>query len=485
MDKKKVTSNLLWKLLEKFGAQGVTLIVSIILARLLDPVVYGTIAIVTVITTLLQVFIDSGLGVSLIQKKDSDDLDFSTVFYFNFLVCIVLYVGLFFVSPLIANFYEIEELTPIIRVLGLTLIISGVRGIQQSYVSKHLMFKKFFFSTFGGTIISGVIGIWMAYNGYGVWSLVFQTLSNQFIGTVILWFTVKWRPKLQFSFTRLKRLFSYGWKLLLSSLLDTLWRDLSQIIIGKKYTTEDLAFYNKGKQFPQLATDALNGSIDSILLPTMSEVQDNPERVKSMTRRSIKMSSFLLWPMMIGLAACAEPFIDFLLTDKWLFAVPFMQIFCIVYAFYPIHTANLNAIKAMGRSDLFLILEIIKKSVSLILILSSMWFGVLAMALSSLVGSLCSQIINSWPNKKLLNYSYLEQIKDILPSLLIALIMGGVVYCVNFLKLTNWLTLLIQVPVGVIIYVLLSWIFKVETFTYCINLVKSFLRKRKEVNVND
>ena len=485
MDNKKITSNLIWKLMEKFGAQFVSFIVSIILARLLDPVVYGTIALVTVITTLLQVFIDSGLGVSLIQKRNSDDLDFSTVFYFNFLVCVVLYVGLFFIAPLIAKFYEIDELTPIIRVLGLTLIISGVRSIQQSYVSKHLMFKKFFFSTVGGTIVSAIIGIWMAYNGYGVWALVFQTLSNQLIGTIILWITVKWRPKLQFSFQRLKGLFSYGWKLLVSSLLDTLWKDLSQLIIGKKYTTEDLAFYNKGKQFPELATTALNGSIDSILLPTMSEVQDNPERVKSMTRRSIKVSSFVLWPMMIGLAACAEPFISFILTDKWLFAVPFMQIFCIIYAFYPIHTANLNAIKAMGRSDLFLILEIIKKSVNLILILSSMWFGVLAMALSSLVGSLCSQIINSWPNKKLLNYSYLEQIKDILPSLLIALIMGGVVYCVNFLELTNWLTLLIQVPVGVIIYVLLSWIFKVETFTYCINLVKSFLRKRKEVNVND
>lgn len=485
MDNKKITSNLIWKLMEKFGAQFVSFIVSIILARLLDPVVYGTIALVTVITTLLQVFIDSGLGVSLIQKRNSDDLDFSTVFYFNFLVCVVLYVGLFFIAPLIAKFYEIDELTSIIRVLGLTLIISGVRSIQQSYVSKHLMFKKFFFSTVGGTIVSAIIGIWMAYNGYGVWALVFQTLSNQLIGTIILWITVKWRPKLQFSFQRLKGLFSYGWKLLVSSLLDTLWKDLSQLIIGKKYTTEDLAFYNKGKQFPELATTALNGSIDSILLPTMSEVQDNPERVKSMTRRSIKVSSFVLWPMMIGLAACAEPFISFVLTDKWLFAVPFMQIFCIIYAFYPIHTANLNAIKAMGRSDLFLILEIIKKSVSLILILSSMWFGVLAMALSSLVGSLCSQIINSWPNKKLLNYSYLEQIKDILPSLLIALIMGGVVYCVNFLELTNWLTLLIQVPVGVIIYVLLSWIFKVETFTYCINLVKSFLRKRKEVNVND
>lgn len=482
---KKIVSSFFWKVCEKFGAQGVAFVVSIILARLLDPVVYGTIALVTVITTLLQVFIDSGLGVSLIQKKDSDDLDFSTVFYFNFLVCIVLYVGLFFIAPLIANFYEINELTSIIRVLGLTLIISGVRSIQQSYVSKHLMFKKFFFSTVGGTIVSAIIGIWMAYNGYGVWALVFQTLSNQFIGTIILWITVKWRPKLQFSFQRLKGLFSYGWKLLVSSLLDTLWKDLSQLIIGKKYTTEDLAFYNKGKQLPELATTALNGSIDSILLPTMSEVQEDTEKVKSMTRRSIKMSSFLLWPMMIGLASCAEPFIDFLLTDKWLFAVPFMQIFCIVYAFYPIHTANLNAIKAMGRSDLYLILEIIKKSVSLFLILGSMWFGVLAMALSSLVGSLLGQIINSWPNKKLLNYSYLEQIKDILPSLLIALIMGGLVYCVNFIDLASWLKLFIQVPLGIIIYILLSWLFKVETFTYCINLVKSFLRKRKEVNVND
>lgn len=476
----KVSSNLIWRFLERFGAQGVTLIVSIILARVLDPTVYGTIALITVITALLQVFIDSGLGTALVQKKDSDQVDFSTVFYFNFIVCVVLYVGLFFCAPLIANFYEMPDLTPVIRSLGLVLIISGFRNIQNSYVSKHLLFKKFFFATLGGTISAGAIGIWMAYHGYGVWALVVQNLVNQTVGSVILWLTVKWRPTLEFSFARLKKLFSFGWKLLVSGLLDTLWTEMRQLIIGKKYSSDDLAFYNKGNEYPKYATDALNSSINSVLFPVMSQAQDDPARVKSMTRRAIKTSSFVLWPMMVGLAVCAKPFISFVLTDKWLDAVPYMQIFCIVYAFQPIHTANLNAIKAMGRSDYFLILEIIKKAVNLALILASMWYGVIWLALSSLVGSVFSQVINSWPNRKLLGYKYHEQIIDILPYIGLSVLMGAVVYCVSFLRLPNFATLVIQIPLGAAIYVAGAKILKFESLAYCENMIKSLLKKRKE-----
>lgn len=482
MENKKVYNNFFWRLLECFGAQGVAFVVSIILARLLDPAVYGTIALVTVFTTILQVFINSGLGTALIQKKDADDTDFSTVFYFNLGMCVVLYGLMFATAPLIADFYGIPELTALVRVLSLTLVISGVRNIQQSYISKHLLFKRFFFSTLGGTLVSAVVGIVMAYCGFGVWALVAQSLVNNLIGTVILWITVKWRPKLLFSFQRLRGLFSYGWKLLVSGLIDTVYSDLRQLIIGKLYTSADLAYYNKGHQFPQLIVTNVNSSIDSILLPVMSAEQDNPEHVKSMTRRAIKISAYVMMPMMVGLAVCAEPFIRLLLTEKWLPAVFFLRIFCFAMAFYPIHTANLNAIKAMGRSDLFLKLEILKKTIGIAALLATMWISVEAMAYSLLVTTLLSSFINAFPNKKLLHYSYWEQLFDMLPSVLLALGMGAVVFCVSLLPLNDVVTLLIQIPLGVLLYVGGSVLFRVESFTYILSVAKSYLKKRKQTH---
>lgn len=480
MSNKLVLSNLIWRFLERCGAQIVTFIVSIVLARILDPRVYGTIALITVITTILQVFVDSGMGNALIQKKDADDTDFSTVFYFNIVMCLGLYAILFFTAPLIAKFYDMPELTPVIRVLGITLIISGVKNVQQAYVSKHMLFKKFFFSTLGGTIGAAVVGIVMALYSFGVWALVGQYLFNLLVDTIILWITVKWRPKKLFSWTRLKGLFSYGWKLLVSGLIDTVYNDIRQLIIGKKYSTEDLAYYNKGKQFPNLIVTNVNSSIDSVLLPTMSESQNDKAVVKSMTRRAIKTSSFIMWPLMVGLGVCAEPIVRLLLTEKWLFCVPFLRIFCFTYALYPVHTANLNAIKAMGRSDMFLKLEIIKKIVGMILLLSTMWWGVMIMAYSLLLSTIISSFINAFPNRKLLNYRYREQIKDILPSALLAAFMGVIVFCVQFIGLNDVLTLLIQVPTGMLIYIVGAKVLKVESFGYIISLIKTIFRKNKQ-----
>jgi O-antigen/teichoic acid export membrane protein len=474
---KQITSNLIWRLLERFGAQGVTLIVSIVLARILDPKIYGIIALITVITTILQVFIDSGLGTALIQKKNADSLDFSTVFYFNFVMCILLYIILFFAAPFIADFYKMLELVPVIRVLGLILLISGFKNIQNAYVSRHLLFKKYFFATLGGTITAAFVGIIMAYNGLGIWALVAQNLVNQLIDTIILWITVKWRPTREFSLDRLKKLFSYASKLLLSSLLDTVWGQLRQLIIGKKYSSTDLAFYNKGNEYPNYAVIALNSSIDSVLLPVMSKEQDNPQNVKAMTRRAIKTSSFILWPMMMGFAACSRAFVSIVLTDKWLPSVPYLIIFCIVYAFYPIHTANLNAIKALGRSDLFLKLEIIKKIVSLGIILVTMWYGPLWLAIGSIVGSALSQIINTWPNRKLLGYKYHEQIMDIFPYISLSVVMAIIVYCIGNLNINNIIVLIIQVLVGILIYIGGAYFFKFESFTYCFNIIKKLLKR--------
>lgn len=475
---KEISSNLIWRFLERFGAQGITFIVSLVLARVLDPSVYGTVALVTVITSILQVFVDSGLGTALIQKKDTDDIDYSTVFYFNLFFSIVLYILLFILAPIIANLYKNTELVPVIRVIGIIVLIAGVKNILQAYVSKNLLFKKFFFATLGGTIGAGFLGIWMAYHGYGVWALVAQYIFNATVDTIILWITVGWRPTKAFSIARLKQLFAYGWKLLVSTLLDRIWAQMRQLIIGVKYSTEDLAYYNKGHEFPDYATTAINSSIDSVLLPVMSSAQENKKEVKNMTRRAIRVSSYIMWPIMIGLAACAKPLIGLLLTDKWLPAVPYLRIFCITYVFYPIHTANLNAIKAVGRSDIFLKLEVIKKVVGFIIVISSMWFGVYVLALSSIITSFASQIINSWPNKKLLGYSYGDQIKDLLPSIVMSLIMGVTCYCIQFLGFGYLITLLIQIPLGMLMYILMSKFSRYEPYLYCESLMRSFLHRK-------
>ena len=480
MKNKTVISNFLWRFCERCGAQGVTFIVSIVLARLLDPSVYGTIALVTVFTTIMQVFVDSGMGNALIQKKDADDLDFSSVFWFNLLMCSILYLFMFLIAPFIADFYKMPELTLVVRVLSLILILSGVKNVQQAYVSRNMLFKRFFFSTLGGTIGAAVVGIVMAYKGFGVWALVFQMLFNAAVDTSILWITVKWRPKKAFSFLRLKQLFSFGWKLLVSSLLDTIYRDLTQLIIGKKYSSSDLAQYNQGDKLPKLIVVNINSSIDSVLLPTMSKAQDDPTVVKNMARRSIKTSTYIMMPFMVGLAVCAKPLIGMLLTEKWLPCVFYLRIFCFSYAFWPIHTANLNAIKALGRSDLFLKLEIVKKIVGLVAILSTMWISVEAMAYSILITSVLSQIINSWPNKRLMNYNYLEQVKDMLPQICLSLFMGTIVYSVQFIGLNDLLTLAIQIPVGAVIYITCSKLFHIDSFEYLINTVKGLLHKQKK-----
>lgn len=477
MTNKSVTSNMIWRFLERCGAQGVTFLVSVVLARLLDPSLYGNVALVTVFTAILQVFVDSGMGNALIQKKDADDLDFSSVFYFNLSVCLLLYICMFFAAPLIAAFYNMPDLTPVVRVLSLTLIISGVKNIQQAYVSRNMLFKKFFFATLGGTIGAAVIGIWMAWKGYGVWALVAQNLFNAALDTIILWVTVKWRPKRAFSLERLKGLFSYGWKLLVSALLDTGYNNVRSLIIGKLYTSADLAFFNRGKQCPNLIVTNINTSIDSVLLPTMSKEQDNRERVRDMTRRAIKTSTFIMMPLMIGLAVCAEPLIRIVLTDKWLPSVFFLRVFCFTYAFYPIHTANLNAIKAMGRSDLFLKLEVIKKIVSISALISTMFISVEAMALALPVTSILGQIINSWPNRKLLDYSYRAQLLDMLPQIGMSMAMGGIVFTIQFLRLPDIATLLIQVSLGALIYIVGSKLLHIDSYEYVKGLIKSYTKK--------
>lgn len=476
-NKQKVVYNLIWRFMERFGSQLVSFVVQIVLARMLAPSVFGTVAKVTIITSILLVFVDSGMANSLIQKKDPDDLDFSSVFFFNLAFCLVLYAGLFAAAPAIARFYKDAQLAAIIRVLGLTVVVAGVKNVQQAYVSKTLQFKRFFFATLGGTLLSAVVGIAMVYAGFGVWAIVAQQLTNVTVNTGILWLTVGWKPKWMFSFARLKGLLSYGWKLLVSGLLDTVYNKLREILIAVFYTDADLAFYNRGMTYPNLLVENINASIDSVLLPVLSAEQEHKEQVRNMTRRAIRVSTYVMMPLMMGLAVCAEPLIRLLLTEKWLPCVPYMRIFCFSYAFYPLHTANLNAIKAMGRSDLFLKLEIIKKVIGVAVLAITLPYGVYAMALSLLFTSVLSQLINSWPNAKLLSYSYAKQLKDMLPALLLSVVMGLAVYPVTLLGWSDWLTLPVQVILGAVVYIAGSVFFKLDSFNYLLSILKKFARR--------
>lgn len=473
MENRTVFSNVIWSFAEKWGAQIVSFVVGIIIARMLDPGAYGTLALVTVFTSFFSVFINYGLGNSLIQKKDADDLDFSSVFFVNMGLCTILYLTVFLLAPFVAEYYQNPDITLMIRVMGVSILVSGVKNIQQAYVSKKLIFKKFFFATSIGTVVSAVIGILMALNGFGTWSLIVQILTNQTIDTIVLWLTVKWRPKRMFSGKRLKGLISYGWKLLVSELISEAYASARELIIGKKYTEENLAYYDKGQHFAGLVVTNINSAIDSVLLPSMSREQDDIDKLKSMTKRALTCSVFVLAPCLIGLAAVAEPFVSVLLTDKWLPSVPYIRIFCFAYALRPIYTVNLNVIKALGRSDIYLILEIIKKSLGLVLLLISVRFGPLAIACSLIVEAFLAHIINCWPNRKLISYGYLRQLWDVFPTIILTAVMGATVYAVQFIPLPKILILLIQIVVGFVVYIGGAAVFKFEPFKYLVGIIKN------------
>ncbi len=472
-----VISSLLWKFLERAGTQGVQFVIQIVLARILCPDDYGILAILMAFIALANVFVQSGFNTSLIQKKDSDETDFSSVFWLSLFVSLLLYIVLFFASPFIARFYKNDILIPILRVLALTLFFGALNSVQSAMVSKTMQFKKFFFSSMGGVVGSGIVGIILACNGFGVWALVAQQLANNLLISVILWTTVKWRPKFVFSIEKVKSLFSFGWKLLCSGLLDTGYRQIYNLVIGRVFTSSDLGIFSRGEQFPQVIATNLDGSIQSVMLPTLSSHNDSAEEVKQITRRSISTSSYVLMPCMLGMAAIAKNLVLVLLTEKWLPCVPFLQLACLAFALYPIHTANLTAINAMGRSDVFLKVEVIKKIIGIAVLVVTVPFGLVAMAAGRVFSGIICTFVNAHPNKKILDYSYIEQWKDILPYVLVAAAMALVVYFVGFIPLQAAPVLFIQIAAGIFFYVLVSKIFRLEAFNYLVQTLREFMRK--------
>lgn len=485
--KSSVISSLFWKYFERLGTQGIKFVVAILLARLLSPADFGLISLVMVFIFVANIFIQSGLNTALIQKKNADNLDFSTIFYASLILSLILYVILFCAAPLIAKFYDNQtKLVPVIRVLSLMLPFGALNSIQEAYVARNMMFKKLFYRSIGAIIPAGIIGVLCAYWGLGIWSLVVQQIANSVLITIIMWFTVKWRPDLSFSFERLKGLFSFGWKLLCSALLCTVYDNLRNLIIGKMFSPTALGYYSRGDQFPMLIVNNLNASIQSVLLPSLSSVQDDKPRLKVMMRRAIVTSSFLIFPLMAGLAAVAKPLTLVILGEKWLPAVPFIQICCFIYAFWPIHTTNLSAINSIGRSDVFLKLEIIKTGYGFIVLAIAVFCfcSPIGIAMSGAITAPLGAFVNAYPNKKLLNYGYIEQMKDVLPSMALSILMGGCVYFVSCLMSDKFaispiLQLVVLTLLGMALYLGLARLLHLECLDYLIKTVKEFRNRKK------
>lgn len=478
-DKKTIVSSLIWKLLERIGVQGVQFIVAIVLARLLLPSDYGAITMITIFIALSDNLIQSGFSTSLIQKKNADELDFSSVFYITLLIALVLYLILFFTAPIIANFYNMPIIKNVLRVLSINLFIGAINSVQNAKIARDMKFRKLFTSSLFAVFASGFAGIFLAYKGYGVWALVAQQIVNQFISTIVLWFISGWKPKLMFSFERVKGLFSFGWKMMVSHAIDNLYRNLYNLVIGKVFNSETLGLYNKGEQFPKLISVNVDGAIGSVMLPAYSKEQDRKDKLKKLVKRTITTSSLLMFPMMAGLAATAPSIVLILLTSKWNGCVIYMQIMCIIYALYSLNTANLHAIKAVGKSDYYLKLEITKKVIGVIAVVATVRYGIMCMVIVQVLVNILYTIINMIPGKKLLNYNLLEQIKDIMPSLLISLFMYFVVSLFNLLVINVYLKLFIQIIIGLAIYICLNIIFKIESYYYVLNTIKGFFSNKK------
>ncbi|MBQ7011685.1 MAG: lipopolysaccharide biosynthesis protein [Clostridia bacterium] len=471
---------MIWKFAERFSSQIVTFVVSMILANLLDPSDYGTVTLVMIFITFANVFVSDGLGSALIRKSNADALDYSSVLYFNVGLSVVLYAVLYVAAPWITLFFGegYEELTPAIRVLGIRLIFSAINSVQQAYVSQQMIFRKFFVSTLAGVFVSAVVGIWLAYCGYGVWALVAQYLINTIIGTLVLAVVLGKRPLLRFSFSRLKQLLGFGFGVLGVNLLITSYREFRSFLIGKFYTPNDLAFYKKGAQFPDLLTTNINTTISAVLFPRFAQMKDDKVRIKKTAKRAVRLSFYLVAPLLFGLAAVAESFVTVFLTEKWLGCVPYIWIFCVNDIFYPIHSTNMQLLKVCGDTKTLVRLEFIKKAIELVLLLIVFRWGVVWIALAMATTSTLFTYLNCIPTKKNIGYAFSEQIKDVVSPLIMCFVMFGTVFFMGKLPLTRGLLLVLQVLVGVAVYVGLSLLTRNSEFFELLDMAKSFFKKR-------
>ena len=471
---------LIWMFAERISAQLVTLVVSIVLARMLSPDEYSIVAIVTIFVTIANVFATSGFGSALVQKKNTDQLDFSTTFFFSFAFSAAIYLLLFIAAPFIAAFYKIDLLTPVIRIMSIRVVIASVNSVQQAYVSKTLQFKKFFFSTLIGTAASAVVGITMAYAGFGVWALVAQYLVNVIIDTVVLSFTCGWKPSLIFSAERMKFLFSFGWKVMVATVVHTLVTQLRSLVLSKAAAPTELSYYNQGEKFPGLFINNIETSIQKVLAPILAREQDDMKRVLYLTRKSMQIAIFTIWPLLIGLAAVAESLIEFLFTAKWMGSVPYLKLVCLAYLLYPVAETHIRTIRALGRSDITMWTVFSADFLNVLLLVVAVLFrtGGTGIVVTWIIASVLMAIVNGIADYKLTGYRYIDQIRDIIKTGICSVVMYVVVNSLSVLSLHLFWKLCIQIAAGGVVYFVVALMIHREALFYTIRIVMSFLKRK-------
>jgi O-antigen/teichoic acid export membrane protein len=477
--KSKTVSGLFWSFLDRIGKRCAQLIVSIILARLLLPEEFGLIAMLTIFIALAQSFINSGFGSALIQKKDATHVDSCSIFYFNIIVSIVTAGLLCLAAPWIAAFYDEPALIPLTRFLSLSLVISSFGLIQSTLLVRRVDFKTQLKVNMTSTVISGIVGIILAFRGFGVWSLAIQSVTLACLMTVFLWLFNKWRPSLVFSFKALKSMFAFGSRLLVSGFIDTVFRNIYLVVIGKIFVASDLGFYSRADSLQRLPSESLAICVHRVTFPVFSQIQDDSARLKRGMRKALTTLGFINFPLMIGLLVTARPLILIVLTDKWAPCIPYLQLLCIVGLLFPFHVINLNILTAKGRSDLFLRLEIIKKILLVVTVAITYRWGIRAMIYGQICFALVSYYLNSYYTGRLIGYPFKEQVFDLLPYLGMAVVMGtGVHYLQLFAFPNNWSLLISQVLAGIIIYVVMNRIFRTSAFSGVVDFWGNTLRPR-------
>ncbi len=478
----KTISGVIWKAMESGGNQLVKFVISVVLARMLDPENYKTLAVLLVIVDLADVIVKRGFATSLIQRKDADNLDFSSVLWIMLALAAIFYGALFFGAPLLAGVYKDPMFVPAMRVIALTLFFGAFNSVQGAIIQRKLEFRKFCIATLGATLLSGAVGIYMAYAGYGVWALVAQQMIGAFGNVLFLWLLDRWKPALVFSLERAKSLFGFGWKLLLSSLLDKGYNSLSTLIIGARFVDDSLAFYSRGKQYPGMISENLNSVALSVLFPAYARHQEDVGRVREMVRKTNRSTALMIFPMMAGLAAIATPFVRVLLTEKWMLTVPYLQMMCIVSALYPMEATDLQAMNALGRSDLYLKTEIIKKIFGIAVLAVSVFAFTTPLAISwaVVITGVFSMFVTMVVMKRLFAYRWRDQLWDMTPPLLLSAVMWGAVYAVSLIPIPELPLLILQIVCGIAVYLGLAVLLRLESFSYLWTSMKSYFTKNRK-----
>lgn len=475
--KGKTISGFFWQLSQKVLCQVVSFGISVVLARILLPSDYGVVAICSMFLILAGIFISGGLGTALVQKKDADDLDFCTVFYSGMVLSIVVYSAVFFAAPLIADFFKNEQITSVIRVLALAMPIGTLSGVQNAFVSRQMIFKKFFYSSLIGTFASGAVGLGMALTGFGVWALVGQNLVSTITNTLVLFCIIEWHPKLRFSYERFKALFSFGWKMAVINILTTFFYQLKGYVIGYKYSATQLAYYNRGEGLPGILYNNINGTISDVLFPALSKLQDDKAALRRALSRAMRVSSFFLMPALFGLAAISNNLVIIIFSEKWAASIPFMQVICLISCSDILGMANYQAIKAVGRADTLLKMEFIKRPAMFAILIITMFISPLAIAVGQLVYSIIAFIVNAYPNRKYIDYPILQQLTDVGRNFGISLLMAIIVYLIGFIGMNMYVCVAVQVVVGGVLYYFMACAFNKEDYGYVLEFVKTKFKK--------